>query len=172
MRLFLFEQAVYSLLLHLYPNHMEQKILYRSRKNSVIGGVCGGLGDYLNTDPVVFRVLFLVALLIGGSGLLVYIILWIAIPEEKTPIIGSSEPENYQSTENESETNQNKTMEPEKKEQKNDGNLWGGLILITLGAIFLIDRFVPRIDFGDLWPVILIVVGIILITKSYQQPKN
>jgi len=55
--------------------------------------------------------------------------------------------------------------------QKNDGNLWGGLILITLGGIFLIDRFVPRIDFGDLWPLILVVVGIILITKSVRQSK-
>ncbi len=59
-----------------------------------------------------------------------------------------------------------------KKPQKSDGNLWGGLILITLGGIFLIDRFVPRIDFGDLWPVILIVVGVILISKAYQNPKN
>jgi len=68
------------------------------------------------------------------------------------------------------ETNEFHSNSP-KKPQKNDGNLWGGLILITLGAIFLIDRFVPRIDFGDLWPVILIVVGIILITKSYQHTK-
>lgn len=73
------------------------------------------------------------------------------------------------------ETKSNETnfqAEPTKKPQKNDGNLWGGLILITLGAIFLIDRFVPRIDFGDLWPLILIVVGVILITKSYQHTKN
>ena len=63
-------------------------------------------------------------------------------------------------------------MEEQKKPQKNDGNLWGGLILITLGAIFLIDRFVPRIDFVDLWPLILIVVGVILITKNYQPKKT
>jgi hypothetical protein len=72
--------------------------------------------------------------------------------------------------ENEPQTDNN-TMEEKKKPQKNDGNLWGGLILITLGAIFLIDRFVPRIDFGDLWPLILIVVGVILISKSYQPKK-
>ena len=58
----------------------------------------------------------------------------------------------------------------DKKQERGDGNLWGGVILIALGAIFLIDRFVPRIDFGDLWPVILIAVGAILITKAYQKP--
>jgi len=157
---------------------MEQSRLYRSQKNTVIGGVCGGLGEYLNTDPILFRVLFAVAFLVGGTGLLAYIILWIVIPIEEIPNISqrdsydkSSNSINMEEENNNSET-QPENMEQQKKQQKNDGNLWGGLILITLGAIFLIDRFVPRIDFGDLWPLILIVVGVILISKNYQQPKK
>lgn len=146
---------------------MEQSRLYRSQRNNVIGGVCGGLGDYLNTDPLVFRILFIVAFLVGGSGLLIYIIFWIVIPEEEIPIINTK---NSSNMETEPKTDNN-NMEEQKKPQKNDGNLWGGLILITLGAIFLIDRFVPRIDFGDLWPLILIVVGVILISKNYQPKK-
>ena len=157
---------------------MEQSRLYRSYNNSVIGGVCGGLGDYLNTDPILFRVLFVVAFLVGGTGLLAYIILWIVIPIEEIPNISSNNPygESSNSINMEEEKNNNEiqtdNMEEEKKQSKNDGNLWGGLILITLGAIFLIDRFVPRIDFGDLWPLILIVVGLILISKNYQSPKK
>ncbi len=157
---------------------MEQSRLYRSYKNSVIGGVCGGLGNYLNTDPILFRVLFVVAFLVGGTGLLAYIILWIVIPIEPIPNISNQNPYGEPSTamNMEEENNNNKTepdnMEEQKKQPKNDGNLWGGLILITLGAIFLIDRFVPRIDFGDLWPLILIVVGVILISKNYQFPKK
>ena len=74
--------------------------------------------------------------------------------------------------------NYEKNPEPNKQEtdvnkkQKNDGNLWGGMILITLGALFLIDRFVPRIDFGDLWPLILIVIGVVLIMRNYQKPNG
>lgn len=151
---------------------MTESRLYRSRKNSMIGGVCGGLGNYLNVDPILFRVLFVLALIIGGSGLLVYIILWIVIPEE--PVISQTtenlNEETMTDSNNQTESGYNQNNEP-KKPQKNDGNLWGGLILITLGGIFLIDRFVPRIDFSDLWPLILIVVGIILITKSYQQNR-
>jgi phage shock protein C len=158
---------------------MEQSRLYRSYKNSVIGGVCGGIGDYLNTDPILFRVLFVVAFLVGGSGFLVYIILWIIIPIEPIPNISQGDTSDKSTKSNHmEEQNSNIKIEPDtdmeeqKKSQKNDGNLWGGLILITLGAIFLIDRFVPRIDFGDLWPLILIVVGVILISKNYQHTKK
>jgi phage shock protein PspC (stress-responsive transcriptional regulator) len=152
---------------------MAEKRLYRSRSDAMIGGVCGGLGSYLNVDPILFRLLFVLALIIGGSGLLVYIILWIVIPEEQTPPIQSEpkKPENMTDTNNQPETGNAPGSTPEKT-SRNDGNLWGGLILITLGGIFLIDRFVPRIDFGDLWPLILVVVGIILITKSVQQTKQ
>lgn len=151
---------------------MTETRLYRSRTDSMVGGVCGGLGEYLNVDPILFRVLFVLALIIGGSGFLVYVILWIVIPEE--PVIPiktenlNKEPMN--DTNNQTDGGFKMGEEP-KKPQKNDGNLWGGLILITLGGIFLIDRFVPRIEFGDLWPLILVVVGVILITKSYQQTR-
>lgn len=157
---------------------MEQSRLYRSYKNSVIGGVCGGIGDYLDTDPILFRILFVVTFLLGGSGLLIYIILWIVIPQEPIPQISQEEVFEKSANSNNMEEENIKieiepdNMEEQKKEQKNDGNLWGGLILITLGGIFLIDRFVPRIDFGDLWPLILIVVGIILISKNYTQTKK
>ncbi len=150
---------------------MEQSRLYRSQKNTVIGGVCGGLGEYLNTDPILFRVLFAVAFLVGGTGLLAYIILWIVIPIEEIQKINSTNNTKMEEDNKNSEIHP-ESMEKQKKQQQNDGNLWGGLILITLGAIFLIDRFVPRIDFGDLWPLILIVVGVILISKNYQKPKN
>ena len=152
---------------------MNDKNLNRSQSNSVIAGVCGGLGDYLNVDPILFRVLFVIGFLVGGSGLLVYIILWIALPLEIQPINMNN---NFNDkTMNDEQNNTEQKTKPEmntQKPQKNDGNLWGGLILITLGGIFLIDRFVPRIDFGDLWPIILIVVGVILISKAYQHPKQ
>ena len=154
---------------------MQQSRLYRSQSNSVIAGVCGGLGDSLNVDPILFRVLFLLALIIGGSGFIVYLILWIVLPLEEIPVINSSnEPDMEEEKKDQMFSGEVKSdnMEQKKKDQKNDGNLWGGLILITLGAIFLIDRFVPRIDFGDLWPLILIVVGVILISKNYQHPKQ
>ena len=57
------------------------------------------------------------------------------------------------------------------KKEKTNGSLVAGIILITLGILFLIDRFLPNIRFGDLWPVILIVGGIILVYNAYKD-KN
>jgi hypothetical protein len=56
--------------------------------------------------------------------------------------------------------------------KKDDGSLIAGLILITLGIIFLIIRYVPRIDFGDLWPLILIVIGIVLLRNAFVSRKQ
>ena len=55
--------------------------------------------------------------------------------------------------------------------KKDEGSLIAGLILIALGVIFLVIRYVPRIDFGDLWPVILIVIGIVLLRNAYVGKK-
>lgn len=63
-----------------------QQKLYRDIDNGVIGGVCGGLGAYFKIDPAIFRILFLVALLLGGTSLLIYLVLWIAIPAARTPL--------------------------------------------------------------------------------------
>ena len=60
------------------------KKLYRDPDNSVISGVCGGLGTYFNVDPILFRVLFILAVIFTGIGLLPYIILWIVMPQAKT----------------------------------------------------------------------------------------
>ena len=46
---------------------------------------------------------------------------------------------------------------------------WTGLVLLSLGIIMLIDRYVPRIDFGDLWPLILLAIGFGLIVKAYKR---
>jgi len=62
-----------------------RKRLYRDPDNKVLGGVCSGLGAYLNVDPVVFRIIFALLAIGGfGSGILVYFILWIATPEANT----------------------------------------------------------------------------------------
>jgi phage shock protein PspC (stress-responsive transcriptional regulator) len=58
------------------------KKLYRSKKNRVIAGVCGGIAEYFNVDPTLVRLLWIVFVIIWGSGILAYIIAWIIIPEE------------------------------------------------------------------------------------------
>ena len=55
--------------------------LYRNPRNKMIAGVCGGLGHYFGIDPVVFRIGFAALSLLGGSGVLLYVIFWVVVPE-------------------------------------------------------------------------------------------
>jgi len=60
--------------------------LRRSRHNRIVGGVCGGLGEFFGLNPFWFRLLFFILLLPGGlPGLVPYLILWIVIPKERRP---------------------------------------------------------------------------------------
>jgi phage shock protein PspC (stress-responsive transcriptional regulator) len=58
--------------------------MYRDTDNRIIGGVCSGMGAYWDIDPVIIRILFIAFALAGGLGVLVYLILYIVIPEAKT----------------------------------------------------------------------------------------
>jgi phage shock protein PspC (stress-responsive transcriptional regulator) len=58
--------------------------MYRDTDHRIIGGVCSGMGAYWDIDPVIIRVLFVALVLAGGIGVLVYLILYIVIPEAKT----------------------------------------------------------------------------------------
>jgi phage shock protein C len=58
------------------------KRLYRSRSQRMIAGVSGGLGDYLNIDATVIRLIFVIAALWGGAGIIVYLVMWLMVPEE------------------------------------------------------------------------------------------
>ena len=60
----------------------EYKRLYRSRKDRMIAGVCGGLGEYFGIDPTLVRLLFVFAALFYGPGVLAYLILMLVVPEE------------------------------------------------------------------------------------------
>lgn len=68
----------------------EVKRLYRSRKDRMISGVCGGIGEYLSIDPTVIRLIFVIAALWGGAGLIVYLVMLLVVPEE--PLAGEAAP--------------------------------------------------------------------------------
>ena len=54
--------------------------IYRTKEDAKIAGVCTGIGNHFKVDPIIIRLIFLFALLIGGGGLVLYIIAWIIIP--------------------------------------------------------------------------------------------
>ena len=59
------------------------KKLYRSKKDRIIAGVCGGLAEYLELDPTIVRLIWVLVSLGYGLGILLYLIAWLIVPEEK-----------------------------------------------------------------------------------------
>jgi phage shock protein C len=59
----------------------EPRKLYRSETQRMVAGVCGGLAEYFNIDATVMRVLFLILAVFGGSGIVLYLVMWIVVPD-------------------------------------------------------------------------------------------
>lgn len=57
------------------------KQLFRSKINCKIAGVCGGLGEFFDIDPIFFRAIFLISAFFGGLGIIIYLVLWLLMPE-------------------------------------------------------------------------------------------
>jgi phage shock protein C len=143
---------------------MEKK-LYRSTSDKMIGGVAGGLANYFNIDATLVRVLFVVATLFHGGGLIAYIILWIVIPQKPYQIPGLNTQQETDNSQNSFSGNADGTVSIN-NQKSNTGSTWIGIVMILLGGLFLLDNFLPRFDFGDYWPIILIGLGIGLILKA------
>jgi phage shock protein C len=137
------------------------KRLYRSHKEKMIGGVCGGLAEYFDIDPVFVRILFVVAVFAGGSGILAYIICWIIIPEQpySTPVTPTA-PASQQGP---------PQPAPVPQPSNHRGSMSAGVILIIIGGLFLADNFLPHFHFGDFWPIILILLGLAILSRSTKQ---
>ncbi len=60
----------------------DYKKLYRIPSKGMLGGVCAGLGEYLNADPTLIRLLFVLLTLAGGSGVVLYIAMWLIVPSK------------------------------------------------------------------------------------------
>ncbi len=134
-----------------------KKRLYRSRTNKVFAGVCGGFGEYFDVDPVMLRILFVLMVIFGGTGILLYIAAIFIIP--KRPIVETEEPEESIPVENRSHA-------------KN----WFGYLLIAGGFLLLLANldlfhffdFVGN-TFEFIFPILLIVLGMAVI--YYRQSK-
>lgn len=56
--------------------------LYRSENNRILGGVCGGLGSYFDIDPNIIRIIWVLLVFLYGTGILLYIVAWLILPDE------------------------------------------------------------------------------------------
>ncbi len=132
-----------------------EKRLYRNTHNKMIGGVSSGLADYFNIDPVLIRLVFVILALHQGVGILAYIILWIVVPARFEPTLAADAagpvPDDV--------AVESEPLTEEKEKTPGKSSLYGGIILIVIGLLFLLDNFIPAFGFDDFWPLLLIAVG-------------
>jgi phage shock protein C len=127
----------------------EKRVLRRSRDDRVIGGVAGGLGRYFGIDPILLRIVFVVLVFAGGSGILLYLIGWIVIPQETAGDPVGPPPEGL---------------------RPSFGAEALGLVLIALGAFFLLRLLLPDLFATRyLWPVVLIAIGVALLLRGSRR---
>lgn len=197
--------------------------LYRSRTDSVIGGVAGGVAEYLDVDPSIVRIVWAVlAIVTGGIFFVLYIVMWIVVPEgaqapgmpryqpgpgavpgwtppasgpaspaapvappadvataaqmppadaveggelpPAAPVAGSTEPA--------PDWGAYSAPEPHQRRRGSGGAMVFGIVLIALGAWFLIDQYVPGIDSDLLWPIALVVLGGALLFVSMRRRSD
>ncbi len=143
---------------------MERR-LYRSRKWRVIGGVAGGLAEYFGLDPILMRVIFVIITLISGLGVLLYIILWIVIPEVPFEVAYKV------NTDGDAQKPEGADENFSSVQTKSDGKgrIVIGSVLIIIGGLFLLERLIPSFDFEDFLPAVLIIIGLALIWNSARK---
>jgi phage shock protein C len=117
--------------------------LYRSATDKVIAGVCGGLAHYFSIDPAIVRLAFVMFALAGGASVLLYIVLWIAVPiGAGTPAIALGE----------------------------RGHEMLATVLIAVGALWLLANFgaFTFINWRFAWPLVLIAAGAALLLRRVR----
>jgi len=134
------------------------KQLYRSKTDRVLGGVSGGLADYFEVDSTLIRIIFIILFFSGGAGLLLYLVLWLIIPSRPGKKIAEEDTikENVEEIKTRAEEIGHK-----------QGRQWFGILLLSLGVIFLLRNLgFFRIFVGRLWPIVLVIIGIIMLTRE------
>ena len=128
----------------------EKKKLFRSKANRMVAGVCGGLSVYFGIDAVLLRIIWVLSILFGGVGFILYLAAIIIIPE-----------------------NPDEEYSEKSSSGKNDRTIFWGSTLIIIGVIILLKQFglfyyikYWDIPWQTIWSIFLIILGVFLLINK------
>lgn len=148
---------------------MNSKRLYRSTADRMVGGVAGGVADYLAIDPSIVRVVWAaLAIFTNGAFLLLYIVMWIVVPEGASSAAGAPAADGEGASAGEP-AGWNPSIHPRRK---GDAGIVVGLLMMGLGAWFLVREFIPALNLDRLWPVGLVALGVVMIVLTLRRPPS
>ncbi len=143
--------------------------LYRSERDHILGGVCGGLADFFDVDSTLVRIIFVLLTIFGGSGIIIYLLLWVIVPTESN-VSGVFTKEFMRDNINEIKDRTRsfayEFRDATRDRGKNSRN-FAGLFILVLGLLFLLQNlgFLGRYGFDHFWPILLIIIGFALLMK-------
>ena len=142
--------------------------LYRSRTDSMIGGVAAGLAEYLNADPALVRIVWAILVVVtGGAALVVYIVAWIVVPEEPAAAEPTTDPVTGEVVA--------PTGDPAAVTASTRSGTGGqagvviGFGLVVVGLWFLLREYLPEIDWSLIWPLVLVGIGALVLVTSMRR---
>lgn len=160
----------------------EQKKLYRSGKDKIIAGVCGGLAEYLEVDATIVRIIFVILTIWGGVGVILYLIGLIVMPlnpedEKMKEKIKETTKGNVKAAakdfgEKMEEVAQDIKENIKEGPKRMSGSQLFGLIIIFLGLYFLFRELYPWISLHLFWPVLLMLIGVLIITGGARKGRR
>ena len=158
--------------------------LYRSTTDTVLGGVAAGVSEYLDVDPSIVRIVWAVlGLVTGGIFVVLYVVMWIVVPESPRPLPRAEAGTLENATTAGEGTVAEGTVaegsagsgyagavaEPHARRRgSGNGALIVGLALIGVGVWFLVRQYVD-IDIDQFWPVGLVLLGVLLLFVSLRR---
>ena len=159
--------------------------LYRSTREKMIGGVCGGLAEYFDVDVTLVRLIAVITLFMGGVGFLAYLAALVIIPRnnEERPAYGGQSNTNVQDIVNEVVHNVQETAKGFGLDREQDfgtnssqgyerkytqRNKTAGIILILLGVLFFLNQWFPVwFTLSKMWPLLFIIIGATMLWKKH-----
>jgi phage shock protein C len=136
--------------------------LYRSEKNKIVAGICGGIGEYFNFDPTIIRLVFVLVTIFGGGGVLIYLVLWLVVPSESYP--GKNNNEHIK-------RGLEEIKEKARSLSHDDSRFLIGIIVLIFGVMLLLGNFGfwNYFDLGRLWPLLLVIAGFVMLSKRNER---
>ncbi|GAA2544376.1 PspC domain-containing protein [Pseudonocardia hydrocarbonoxydans] len=118
--------------------------LYRSRRDRMAGGVCGGIARYLDVDPVLPRIAAVALALSGGLGVLAYVVAWIVIPDAP-----DDEPDR-----------------PPAPADRHAVAMAVGAALVGLGGLLILRQWLPGFGAHMFWPLVVVAAGALVLISA------
>ena len=155
-----------------------KKRLFRSNTDMMIGGVCGGLGEYLGIDPTIIRIFFVLLALANGAGAWIYLLLWLVLPRA-----GQSESTTWEENMRvasgeirERARSLGTALRSALSSDSSHATAIVGAVLIAAGALFLLRnldirwlRWLRWLNLGTLWPLLLVAAGVALLVRRVRR---